>query len=228
MAEMPHEMSPPEKIGPVLDALRDRYGPKRRSEPRDPLDVLVRGVLSQNTSDTNSGRAWHSLMDAFEDWETMAQAEPEEIAEAIRSGGLADQKAATITAVLDWLGERGDYSLEFLHELGNREAERKLTSIKGIGVKTARLVLLFGLQRPVFVVDTHVHRVSRRLGLIPDKSSRTKAHDLLEGIVPDSRKYCGHLNMIQHGRRTCRSQNPLCGGCCVRDWCVYVREPLGD
>jgi len=219
----PHKSEPADKIGPVLRALDEFYGRKEREDDPDPLDVLVRGVLSQNTSDVNSGRAWGTLMETFGDWGSLAEAEHGQIADAIRSGGLADQKAATIASILHWLGERGEYSLDFLEEMDSDEAENLLKSIKGVGVKTARLVLLFGLDRPAFVVDTHVHRVSRRLGLIPPKADRRKAHVILDDLVPDEGKYSGHLNMIQHGRRVCRSQSPLCDGCPVRCWCLYVR-----
>jgi len=220
-----HKLSSQKKVLPVLDALRDRYGDKARP-PRDPLDVLVRGVLSQNTNDTNSGRAFDALMAECGDWAGVAAASQRRIARAIAVGGLADQKASTIHSIMGWLGERGAYSLDFLDELPTDEAERALIRIKGVGIKTARLTLLFGLGRPVFVVDTHVHRVSRRLGLIPAKCGREKAHVLLDAIIPDERKYSGHMNLIEHGRRTCRARSPLCDGCCVRRWCLHVRGLL--
>ena len=185
--------------------------------------MLIRGVLSQNTSDVNSGRAYDSLREKFATWEDLAGAAPKDIAGAIRSGGLADQKAATIKCILDWLSSRDGYSLDFLRQLDSEEVEARLTAIKGVGVKTARLVLLFGFGRPVFVVDTHVLRVSKRLGLIPARCTREKAHVLLDDLVPDERKYSGHLNMIEHGRRTCLARSPDCPGCPVRRWCLYVR-----
>ena len=234
MAAAPHRLKPERKIGPVLAALAERYGPKVLS-PREPLAVLIRGILSQNTSDTNSGRAYDALMAEFGDWAGVAAASQSQIARAIVSGGLADQKAQTIRTVMQWLGERerdtrssaaysrAAYSLDFLDGLDSAEAERTLTQFKGVGIKTARLTLLFGLGRPVFVVDTHVHRVSRRLGLIPPKCGRDKAHDVLDALIPDDQTYSGHMNIIEHGRRTCRSRSPLCDACCVRRWCLYVR-----
>ncbi len=220
-----YELVPEKKVGSVLDALAEAYGPHEKP-PRDPLRVLVRGILSQNTSDVNSGRAFDSLMEEFGDWEGIAAASEDAIAEAIRSGGLAEQKAATIRAAMDWLTEEGEYSLDFLKSQSSEEIEDRLTALKGVGIKTARLVLLFGFDRPIFVVDTHVHRVSRRLGLTPPKCTRQKAHHLLNDLVPDGRKYAGHLNMIEHGRQTCKSQRPLCDACCVREWCLYVRGEL--
>ncbi|MFO8006974.1 MAG: endonuclease III [Candidatus Brocadiia bacterium] len=223
----PYQLPPEEKTQPVLRALEKRYGrPTRKGDP-DPLEVLVRGILSQNTSDVNSGRAYASLRARFGDWEALAEAGPGEIEEAIRSGGLAEQKAATIRGLMDWLSERDGYSLDFLEELDSGEAERQLRELKGVGVKTARLVLLFGLGRPVFVVDTHVHRVSLRLGLVPKGTTRDKAHKLLDELVPDADKYSGHLNMIRHGRRTCAARSPRCDDCPVQEWCLYVRDEMG-
>jgi len=224
-----HRLRPARKVGPVLKALDAFYGTPRKHRD-DPLAVLVRGVLSQNTSDVNSGRAYGDLMDRFGGWPGVAAAKPRQIARAIRSGGLADQKARTIRDVMRWVAEQADgYSLDFLNDVASPEAERRLTALKGVGIKTARLVLLFGFDRPVFVVDTHVHRVSGRLGLITGKCGRDKAHVLLDEMIPDGAKYTGHMLMIQHGRRTCRARRPLCDECPVRKWCVYVRaRPPGD
>lgn len=226
MAKAACQLTPEQKIRPVLRALAERYGPKDRRGGDDPLAVLVRGVLSQNTSDVNSGRAYARLMEEFAGWEAIAKAPRRRIARAIRSGGLADQKAGTIKSIMHWLAGRDSYSLEFLRGLDNGEVEARLTAIKGVGIKTARLVLLFGFGRPVFVVDTHVLRVSRRLGLIPPRCGRARAHRLLDDLVPDGRKYSGHLNMIEHGRRTCGSRCPDCAACPVRRWCLHVRGAL--
>ena len=226
MTRPAHRLTPERKIGPVLRALDERYGRKERRGRQDPLAVLIRGILSQNTSDTNSGRAYESLMQEAGDWEGLGGMPAGRIARAIRTGGLAQQKAATIKAVVRWLGPKGSWSLDFLRDLGSEEVEAELTAIKGVGVKTARLVLLFGFGRPAFVVDTHVLRVSRRLGLIPAGCGREKAHVLLDALVPPESKYSGHLNMIEHGRRTCSARAPKCAACPVRRWCLYVRGGL--
>ncbi len=226
MAKPAYAVEPAAKVGPVLRALASCYGEKTWRGHGDPLEVLVRGVLSQNTSDVNSGRAYRSLRDELGGWEAIADAPRRRVARAIEQGGLADQKARTIKSILAWLRKRdGSLSdgLEFLRPLDDADVEERLTAIKGVGIKTARLVLLFGFGRSVFVVDTHVLRVSKRLGLIPPKCSREKAHVLLDELVPDERKYSGHLNMIEHGRKTCHARSPACEGCCVRRWCLHVR-----
>ncbi len=222
VAQAPHCLNPERKVPLVLDALESGYGRPRRPR-RDPLTVFVRGVLSQNTSDTNSGRAYEALMERFGSWEAISRAAEAGIGQAIESGGLAAQKAATIRRILTSLRERGGFSLDYLKALPAEQAERELTAIKGVGVKTARLVLLFGFGVPVFVVDTHVLRVSRRLGLIPPNCTRQKAHVLLDGIVPDRRKYSAHMNIIRHGRETCHARRPACDGCPIRRWCCFVR-----
>ena len=226
MASAPaHKTTPERKISPVLKALESYYGRPRRPK-RDPLVVLVRGVLSQNTSDVNSGRAYDALIETFGSWEAIAAASTTAIERAIRAGGLAAQKSRTIKSVMDRLSERGAYSLDHLRDRPLDEAERELRTIKGVGVKTARLVLLFGFGKPVFVVDTHVARVARRLGLVPERCTRERAHLLLDDLVPDAVKYSAHMNMIHHGRQLCRPRNPLCDRCPVRRWCVFVHRPL--
>ena len=216
----PHTLSPEQKIVPVLDALRSHYGRPRRQR-LDPLEVLVHGVLSQNTTDVNSGRAFRQLMATFGSWEGVAGADVRSIERAIRQGGLAAQKAATIRRTLQWLEGRGGYSLDFLKPMPVRDAERELRAIKGVGLKTARLVLLFAFGKPVFVVDTHVFRVGKRLGLVPERSTRDRAHKLLDALVPARRKYPAHMNMIRHGRQLCHARSPECGECPVRAWCAW-------
>jgi len=218
-----HTLPPERKIAPVLRAFERSYGVPRNRR-RDPLEVLVLGILSQNTTDLNSGRAYEELLGTFGSWDKVASASRSAVARAIREGGLAAQKAATIKAVMRRLRREGAYSLEFLRGASAGEIEGELTAVKGVGVKTARLVVLFGFGRPVFVVDTHVHRVTRRLGLISERCTREKAHVLLDELVPDPKKYSGHMNIIRHGRQVCHARSPVCEGCVARRWCVFVRE----
>jgi len=221
MSETPHSAARDPRIQPVLERLLARYGRARRGK-RDPLEVLIRGVLSQNTSDVNSARAYENLVARFGTWEAVAAAPRAAIEGAIRQGGLAAQKARTIKAILERLGERGAYCLEHLRHAPVEEAERELKAVKGVGIKTARLVLLFGFGRPVFVVDTHVHRVARRLGWVPEGCTRDKAHVLLDERVPDAQKYSAHIAMIRHGRELCRPRAPLCDRCPVSAWCLFA------
>ncbi|MEF8787424.1 MAG: endonuclease III, partial [Planctomycetota bacterium] len=218
-----HTMTAEEKIDPVLRELAAEYGTATRPD-RDPLEVLVKGILSQNTSDTNSDRAYEELRSAYPTWSEMAEADEESIADAIRSGGLANQKASAIGSVLRWGGGDAEAAVERLRSMDPEEAEKELTSIKGVGIKTARLVLLFGFGWPVFVVDTHVHRVSGRLGLIGPNTTRRRAHHVLDELVPDRRTYEAHINLIRHGRACCTARSPDCPDCCLLEWCPTGAE----
>jgi len=210
------------KIPEILNLLDDHYGVPP-SPDRDPVDVLIRGILSQNTTDANSKRAFDSLLERHGEWEEIRQAPLHELEKTIRCGGLARQKAITIQSALTFLHSRGGYCLDFLREMPIKEAEQLLTTIKGVGVKTARLVLLFGLGRPAFVVDTHVLRVSRRLGLIEKRCGRVRAHTVLGELIPPQRTYTAHMNIIKLGRNICRPRNPACVRCPVKGFCLHFK-----
>jgi len=184
------------------------------------MSALVATVLSQNTSDANSGRAFDSLMATFGSWETMAEADPEEIARSIRKGGLAEIKARRIKMILRQIRlERGGFDLDFLGGLSLVEAKAWLRKLPGVGPKTAACVLLFSLGRPALPVDTHVFRVARRLGLFHSDVSPDRAHEILEDLIPAGRVYEFHLHMVEHGRRVCKAQRPRCGICVLRPLC---------
>jgi endonuclease-3 len=186
---------------------------------------LVSTILSQNTSDTNRDTAFDQLRQRLSTWEEVRDAPVDEIVEAVRPAGLANQKAPRIKAALQRITqERGELSLDFLADLPVDQARDWLTSIKGVGPKTAAIVLLFSLNRPAFPVDTHVHRVTRRLGLIPPKASAEKAHSLLEDMLPEEIYYPFHLNLIRHGREVCGARNPRCQECFLTDLCNYYQE----
>jgi len=190
----------------------------------DPLSELIFTILSQNTSDVNRDRAWMRLKERFPTWESVLAADTAELAEAIRPGGLANVKAPRIQETLRVVKqEQGEFTLDFLAEMEVDEAKQWLTSLKGVGPKTAAIVLLFSLGKPAFPVDTHVHRVSRRLGLIGAKTSREKAHEVLEELLPPEIYYTFHLNLIAHGREVCRSQQPRCATCVLREHCHYYQ-----
>ena len=202
--------------------LIEEYG-EREWRPRlDPLSELIFTILSQNTSDVNRDRAWVRLKDRFPTWESVLTADTAELAEAIRPGGLANVKAPRIQETLRVVQmEQGEFTLDFLAEMKVDEAKQWLTSLHGVGPKTAAIVLLFSLGKPAFPVDTHVHRVSQRLGLIGPKTSREKAHDVLEELIPPEIYYTFHLNLIDHGREICKSQQPRCAACALRKHCDY-------
>ncbi|MBM4444334.1 MAG: endonuclease III [Chloroflexi bacterium] len=214
------------RIDEVLRLLRQEYGPRRWKSRGDPMSTLVATVLSQNTSDVNSERAFRSLMAAFDGWQAMAEASPADIARSIRAGGLADIKAGRIKSILREIrGERGDFDLDFLKELHLPEAGDWLRRLPGVGPKTAACVLLFSLGRPALPVDTHVFRVARRLGLLQPGVSADRAHEVLQQLVPAGRVYEFHVHMVEHGRKVCRAQRPGCGHCVLAELCPSRMEP---
>ncbi|MBE0610409.1 MAG: endonuclease III, partial [Dehalococcoidia bacterium] len=179
-----------------------------------PLAELILTVLSQNTADTNSGRAFVQLMRRYPSWDAIAAAPTEELVATIQSGGLAQQKAPRIQAIFRAVAERSpDWDLSFLETMPLEEARAWLRALPGVGPKTAACVLLFSLGRPALPVDTHVERVSKRLGLIPAKATADQAHDLLEALVDPADYYPFHMLLIKHGRRICAARKPDCPRC---------------
>jgi endonuclease-3 len=213
------------RVSRILDRFYGR--PLWRSRV-DPLSELVLTILSQATSDTNSGRAFESLRARFPTWEEVAQAPVGEVADAIRSGGLANQKAPRIQAVLREIAEKeGVCSLDRLYSLSTEDARAYLSNFHGVGPKTIACVLMFGMGRPVLPVDTHVHRVTRRLGLIPPKASAERAHDLLQALIPPYETYAFHVRFIRHGRKICHAQNPDCAACPLLEECPDGQARVG-
>jgi endonuclease-3 len=213
----------PGKLDGIRLALRGYYGEPALKERRDPLSELVMTILSQNTNDTNSGRAYASLRQRFPSWQAVLAADGQDLAEAIRVGGLANVKAPRIQQILRRVrDERGALSLDFLDAMTVAEAREYLLTLPGVGPKTAACVLLFSLHKPALPVDTHVHRVSQRLGLTPLKTSAEKAHELLEALVPADLYYPFHLLLIEHGRSLCHARRPACGRCPVSTYCDYL------
>lgn len=187
--------------------------------------MLVQTILSQNTSDTNSGRAFRSLKASFPRWEDVASADVNDIADAIRSGGLAEIKAGRIKQALGEIQrQRGRLELDFLNELPLDEAREWLKRLPGVGTKTANCVFLFSLRRPALPVDTHVYRVARRLGIIDVRATVEKAHRLLESVVPPEKVYPFHVLIIEHGRKVCKAPRPRCDYCVLSGLCHYFRQ----
>jgi endonuclease-3 len=211
----------------VAAKLHAHYGHPAWRQHLPPVDELVSTILSQNTSDTNRDRAFYALKERFPDWESVRDAPVEQVRDVIRPAGLANRKAPRIQQALRYISDRrGELSLDFLRELPVEEAKAWLTSIDGIGPKTAAIILLFALNASAFPVDTHVHRVTQRLGLIDGKTGADRAHDVLEAIVPPEDYYAAHLNIIRHGREICKARKPLCTQCPLAEDCRYYQQVL--
>lgn len=205
--------------------LLEAYGKPRWRHRLPPLDELVSTILSQNTNDLNRDRAFAALRAAFPTWEAVRDAPPAAVVHAIRPAGLANQKGPRIQAVLRALTEeRGRLDLRFLRRMTPEQAAAWLMRFKGVGRKTASIVLLFSLGMPAFPVDTHIHRVSGRLGLRPPRASLDQTHDLLGRTFPPETYYAAHLNLIRHGRQVCHARKPDCPACVLRRLCPHGRR----
>ncbi len=216
------------RIEEIIRLLKKEYGPRRWKPDRDPISTLVATVLSQNTSDVNSHRAFDSLVATFGNWEAVAAADTNEIARSIKAGGLAEIKARRIKLILHEIQERqGRLDLSFLDELTIDETKARLRKLPGVGPKTAACVLLFSLGKPALPVDTHVFRVAKRLGLVDSRVSVERAHEILENLVPPEKVYEFHLHMVEHGRRVCKAQRPRCQLCILRGLCPSAAESYG-
>lgn len=206
----------------VCRRLRACYGPVEPPPQGPLLDELIAAILSQNTADKNSGPAFDELCRRFGSWEAVRAAPAGRIAAAIRRAGLARVKAPRIKAILQRLyAERGELSLEFLRHWPAQAAMDYLTRFPGVGPKTAACVLLFACGQPVLPVDTHVHRVSQRLGLIGPHVTAAAAHRVLGQLVPRDHVLEFHIQMIRHGRARCRARSPRCSDCALREMCPY-------
>ncbi len=211
---------PESEIVDIVRRLRKGYGPRPWRRWGKPLDGLIATVLSQHTSDVNSDAAYHSLRRTLRSWKAVMTAPPSEVERAIRCGGLARQKTRFIQAILRTIqADRGRLSLDFLARRPMDKARAYLKSLPGVGPKTAACVLLFNLGKPALPVDTHVHRLARRLGLIPDGTSADGAHERLELLCPPRLVYPFHVLLIQHGRQVCHARQPRCGECVLADNC---------
>lgn len=218
-------MRPAVKLTRIIALLRRAYGPCRPRRRRDnPLDILIQTVLSQNTSDANSDRAYAALRQRFTDWEDVHRAPLRTLISTIRSGGLANIKAVRIKALLEEIwAEQGSFDLSFLRDLSDEEVQAYLARFKGIGSKSVACFLLFGMGRPAFPVDTHIFRVSRRLGLLDGRMTPETAQEFLESRIPPGDRHALHLHLVQHGRQVCKARRPLCAGCVLARACDSVR-----
>lgn len=214
---------PPLAPGEIMRRLGALYGEPTWTPHRDAVAELVLTVLSQNTADTNSGRAFTQLLRRYPTWAAIAEAPPDEVVATIQPGGLAAQKAPRIQAILRAVEERSPgWDLEFLRAMPLEDARAWLRALPGVGPKTAACVLLFALGLPAMPVDTHVERVSRRLALIPERLDAARAHDALEALVDPAAYYRFHMLLIKHGRRTCIARRPACERCPLAPECPRI------
>lgn len=210
------------KYTPIAEALTQVYGELDWSRNQDGMDELVSCILSQSTNDTNRDRAFARLKSHYESWEAVRISDLDELVEVIRPAGLANQKAPRIQDVLAAIYQTaGEYSIDFLDQMSIDVAKDWLVSLKGIGPKTAAIVLCFAYGRPAFPVDTHIYRVSKRIGFLPEKLSANDAHPVMEAMVPATDYYQFHIQLIQHGRDTCHARKPSCELCCISAHCDY-------
>jgi endonuclease-3 len=224
MGNPPVERRPASRSSRILQLLAAEYGTVPWRPHGAPVAELVLTLLSQNTSDSNSGRAFILLLDTFPDWQSVLEADVKAIERAIQPGGLAPTKAPRLQSILREVhARRASFDLTFLRDLPLAEARTWLRSLPGVGPKTAACVLLFALGMPALPVDTHVHRVAKRLGLVPDRSTAEQAHELLERQVSPAQVYPFHIQLIKHGRRTCTARRPTCPSCPLRQLCPSAK-----
>ena len=223
------ERAPGDKpIRYIIQNLERAYGvPENRHAGGDPLDMLIHVILSQATTDTNSARTFAALKRRFPRWEEVLRARPGTVAATIRAGGLADQKAAVIRDVLRQIKARhGALDLSFLRDMPAGEALRYLAEFRGVGPKTAACTLLFACGKEVFPLDTHIFRVLRRVGLIPEKCTDARAHEIMGRLVPPGKFYSFHVTLIRHGRALCRPRDPVCVRCPIVEYCDYGQNAI--
>jgi len=211
------------KVSRVVAALEKRFGGPSVRRDHDLIGSFVLTTLSQHTSDRNAERAFDVLKGRFPDWADVANATPRAIAAAIRSAGLANQKSGRIRDFVRWVKTTfGDYDLEPIRQMPTDEITRLFTSVNGIGIKTVSVVLLFSLGRDVFPVDTHVHRICRRVGLVPDRVTAEQTHHRMAELIPRGKSMSLHVNMLRLGRTICLARGPKCPECPLRRLCNYA------
>lgn len=222
-------MKKPANAVKILDALEERWGCEARKTPHlkheEPLDGLILTVLSQNTNDRNRDKAFAKLKEAYPAWEDAARAEREEIEDVIRVAGLGKTKSEKIKAILSELKERfGEYSIKSIADWDASDVRKFLTGLPGVGPKTAACVEVFDLEIPAFPVDTHIARISRRIGWAAEKATPVKIQEYLEAALPKDRFRGAHLNMIEHGRGICSARSPKCTECPIKKWCKFGKS----
>jgi endonuclease-3 len=216
-----------ERAVKVHEKLIEFYGEPVWRNPLPAIDELVSTILSQNTNDVNRDRGFNTLRAKFPTWEEVRDAKTDDIIKAIRVAGLANQKGPRIQEVLKAITkERGNLDISFLKEMSVEDARNWLTRFNGVGPKTAAIVLCFSLDMPAFPVDTHVYRVTGRIGLHPERMTVEKAHPHLEALFPPETYYAAHLNIIRLGREICTARKAFCGKCPLVKFCDYGKKAI--
>ncbi len=220
---MPKQLRP-RTFRRVDELLLESYGPVP-DHSEGPLNSLIRTILSQNTTDASSFPAFERLRDHFGgDWELALEADPDAYVPLIQDAGLAPTKSKRIHTILRQLKDaRGELSLDHVCAMDQDRANDYLLSFKGVGPKTASIVLLFECGMPFFPVDTHIHRVTRRLGWVAEKATAEQAHEVLTDAIPPELQYRLHLNLVTHGRRACHPTRPECHACPISRFCAAYR-----
>ena len=209
----------------IHQKLVDYYGFPDWRNPLPPLDELVSTILSQNTNDVNRDRAFDALTARYATWEEVRDADEQEVIDTIRPAGLANQKGPRIQNILKEISaQKGSLDLTFLNNMSTEDARQWLLQFKGVGPKTAAIVLQFSLDKPAFPVDTHIYRVTGRIGIRPIKMTADQAHFYLEELLPEETYYPTHLNIIRLGREICHARRPVCAQCPLNALCDFYAE----
>jgi len=206
----------------IIQNLESTFGEPKLSRKSDPLAMLINIILSQATSDVNSHRTFKNLKEKFKNWDAVLAADESEIADAIRLGGLANQKAKVIKDLLEQIKKQhGKLSLKFVEKMPSETARDFLAAFRGVGPKTVACTLLFASHKEVFPLDTHIFRILKRMGILPEKISDVNAHKLLDKLAPKGKFYSLHVNLIRLGKQICRPREPLCEQCPLIEYCDY-------
>jgi len=215
-------VNPNEKVAKITSALEEKFGIPQRESILDPLSNLMLTVLSQNTNDKNRDQAFRRLKERFPNWEGVMNADVYDIEELIRPGGLAKQKSERMVNILKWIyQEYGNLNLDNLCSMNPEVAIEQFCQLKGIGIKTISVVLMFSCGVDIFPVDTHVHRICRLLGFVPNNTSAEKTFWLMQPLVPEGKSFSLHMNFLKLGRTICLARKPRCKQCPINQYCDY-------
>ena len=215
-----------QKTAEIAARLEEALGIPYEEHPLPPLENLMLTLLSQNTNDVNRDKAYHRLRERFPAWNEVMEADVDHVADAIRIAGLSNQKSQRMQNILRWIHRQyGSLNLDFICRMDPQEVIETFCQLKGIGIKTISVVLAFSCGVDIFPVDTHVHRLCNRIGLVrPKTNSAEQTFALMQDRVPKGKSFSFHINLIHYGRSTCRARKPLCKSCCIRKLCDYYQE----